>query len=132
MHVFDLERERAEVELFARTIKNVAVTINPSFSTMALDSMAFGTPVINAIFNPANPAELHRDLLWYLMVAEKTPVWKQMKVARSAEEFDAMLTEFFVEGRREAYHHSTSCGSRALGVDGRSGARAAEAIERRS
>jgi hypothetical protein len=126
---FDPAREAREVASFARTIRNVAVTINPSFSTMALDSMAFGTPVMNAIYNAADPSALHRDLLWYLAVAEKTPVWRLMQVARSREQFIEMLERFFVARDRAPFCREEIVRYRATAVDGRCGARAARAID---
>lgn len=126
---FDPAREQREILNFARTIRSVTVTITPSFSTMALDSMAFGTPVINAIYNAADPTVLHRNLLWYVAVSEKTPAWKLMKVARSREEFIEMLEGFFLRRDRAGFCRPEIVRYRATAVDGHCGRRAARAID---
>lgn len=128
--LFDLDRERSEVELFAATMRRCRVLVTPTFSTMEVDAMLFGKPAINAIFDPERPDDVHPLLAWFWAGLSRISEWRDMKVATSADELMVMLDDIFGRGRDTAYVSERLFRYRATAPDGRAGARAVDALRR--
>lgn len=128
VQMFDVNRETEDVELFAATLRRVAVLVTPTFSTMETDAHLFGKPSINAIFNPECRDERHPNLTWYLAGLAKTPEWGSMMVATSREELHEYLAMVLERVTRDSHSMRSLFEFRATAADGRAGERAVSAI----
>lgn len=127
----DLDTELKEIEIFVNTIKNSALVIDPSWSTMYLDALAMGTPAVFVCYswNKNNPAVLHPGRISFQANLVLYPKWDKINAILSKEELMSFLKKFFIEKDRSGLLSKELLESQVYSVDGKAGKRAAEAIK---
>jgi hypothetical protein len=125
---FDRDREFQEVVAFAATMRRARMLVIPSLSTMTIDAMLFGVPVVCAIFEPASPATVLSDVVWHRVATAKMPWWGDLRVAASGTQLLEALRDVLERDRAAAYASDMYFMSRATARDGQAGCRTLEAL----
>jgi hypothetical protein len=125
---FDPAGERTEVALFAATLRRAAVVVASWFTTVETDALLFGTPTIDAMFDPVRPSEPHPILAWYVAGLAKMPEWGAMRVVTTPERLASVLEEVLDRRGEDNDAAARLFRYRATAPDGRAGERAVAAL----
>jgi hypothetical protein len=130
--VFDLEKERSDIQTFVTTLRSSALVLCPSFSTMSIDALALGSPSVVAAYTwSQHHRHIHTHLKEYMCNLAHYAHWRKLKVVLSEGELMEFLEAFFVRGDRQSADDPEFLLERVTApFDGEAGVRAVEAIEK--
>jgi len=133
-NAFNLESEKAEASAFVKTVTGASLIVVPSLSTMVVDGMALGTPVIvvPVDITSDNPLESRQDpmFIWYQGRAARQAGWDSVQAPTSQTEFEAMVLKVLVEGAGEEFVSRLHVEHEATANDGHVGDRWVGAVEK--